>query len=180
MSRVEAVQARLKLGRTELAKAIELAADRWDETVFLEDPGAPLPGQRSAWSARDIAEHALSVDRLNFEAAVRTVRDHSPVDLYTEMRQLTDFDWGNRSFEWLQIATAGEAVKEMERREAELAAFFEGLTVEALEYPAGMSPGAVAYLANRAGSAPNTVEGILVFCAEHFLDHAEQLRATLG
>ncbi len=178
MSRVEAVRVRLDLGRTELQNALEIASVRWDDLVFLEDPGSPIPGQRSAWSARDIAEHALSVDQLNFEAAVRTVRDHTPVDLFTEMRTLTDFDWENRSFQWLTFATSKEAIDELARRGTERNPFLEELGEDALDYPAGMSPGALAYLAARAGSAPNTVEGILLFCAEHFLDHAEQLRGV--
>lgn len=176
MDRRRQLRDRVEEAAAAFAGPLRLAAPRWTEPVFLEDPGAPIPGQREAWSARDIAEHVLSVDRMNAEAAARTVAEGVPIDLRAHVRQLPDWDWGNRSFAWLSLATAAEAVAAWDGQVGARLEFIERLAERDLDRPAGMNEQALAYMAGRGVPVANTVEGILLFCAEHARDHARQLR----
>lgn len=160
--------------------ALAVAAPRWNDLVFLEDPGAPLLGQRSAWSARDIAEHALSIDRINVEFVRRTLVEHEPLNLSKEMRALGDFDWSNRSYSWLSLDTAAVAVAELAERAAARDELTRDLSPDQLAFPVEINPLALAYMEDRGAPVEPTVAGLLLFCAEHMLDHAEQLVATLG
>lgn len=161
-------------------KALTMVGSRWEDLVFLEDPGAPIPGQRNAWSARDVAEHALSIERINLDAAVRTVQEKTTIDLFKEMRRLTDFDWGNRSLTDVSLDSAAAAADELVIRLAERTAFLRAIGPDELAMPAGMSPPALKYMDDRGVPVTNTVGGLLAFCSEHILDHGEQIQRAFG
>lgn len=180
MSRIDAIRARAAAADQRLSFALATAAPRWDELAFLEDPGAPRPGQRSSWSARDIAEHVLSVESLNLKAAASSVEDRIAVDLRTHMRALTDWDWGNRSYDWMSFEAADGAMQELEKCRSVRDRFLEVLEEAHLGFETGMSQFALDYMESRNAPVDNNVEGLLIFCCEHMLDHAEQIEATLG
>jgi hypothetical protein len=179
MLTIKDIQRRASVADDRFRSALAIAASRWDELVFLEDPGAPLPGQRSSWSARDIAEHALSIDRINTGVAARTARESETVDLFKHMRSLANFDWGNRSLGELAFESAQQAGDELTARTAERDALVSTLGPRHLDLATGMSPFALQYMEDRGVPVSNTLAGLLMFCSEHLLDHAEQIEATL-
>lgn len=175
MVTIDELRSRGAAARTKFRAALTAAPSRWDELLFHQDPGVPRPEERSSWSPRDVAEHALSSERLNLGIAARITREHISVDILELMKGLTDFDWGNRSYSWIELTSADAAVRELGQCEDAWDELLTALDDSSLEIAAGMVEGSVRYMELRGLPVTKTIGGLLVFCTEHMVDHADQI-----
>lgn len=180
MTTIDELRSRAAIAHPKFQAALSSAAERWDELIFHQDPGMPRPEERTSWSPRDVAEHALSTIQIDLATATRVLQENVEVDILEHMRSLTDFDWGNRSYSWMDLMSADDASSELDRYVLAWEELLSNVDDGRLDVAVGMVDGSLTYMELRGVPVTKTIGGLLTLSTEHMIDHAGQIAEGIG